>query len=154
MRKRQRQWTAAALLLVLTLAAAWGLAHPKSRAVQRMHEKQLQRAVLAVNRESVTLDEVVPFAWDTVQAFPPYTSEETIRQTLGVKGGSIPESFSEGMQLLIFVKGDRVAAAVCGYAETLGYAVEINETVRFGEGVPFRVVRDGNLVVLTQMQPE
>lgn len=138
-----------AFVLAAVLAAVLWL-HP----VQRMHEKQLQKAVLAVNSDVVTLDEVVPFEWDAVWTFPPYTSEETIRQTLGVQGGVIPETVSEGMQQLIFVKGDRVAAAVCGYAETLGYAVELNKTVRFGENMPFKVVRDGNLVVLTQMQPE
>ena len=40
---------------------------------------------------------------------------------------------------MIFVKGDKIVASVCGYADSLGYSVLFEDVVEYGEGTVFIV---------------
>lgn len=66
MKQRQRQFAAAALMLVLSLAAALGLAHPKSRAVQftMMHAGQLEECIQANGAIPADIGIMAFHAWD------------------------------------------------------------------------------------------
>ena len=40
-----------------------------------VNNQKLQREIIAVNSDYVELNEIVPFEWDTVYTFEPYTSK-------------------------------------------------------------------------------
>lgn len=115
------------------------------------HEHQLKQAMAALQRDTVTLNEIVPFDWDKVYTFPPYTSKTEIEEKIGFRSRAIEETVSEGMVQLIFVDGDKVTASVCGYASTLGYQVEFADMVAFEEEALFSVERKDGIVCLKEM---
>ncbi len=111
--------------VVGVLAAALGLGCAvMGNPVVAIHNRELREAVTSVSgTEAVSLNDVVPFDWDTLYTFSPYTSEAEIEKAIGFKSGSIHETVSEGMVQLLFVKGKAITASVCGYPENLGYNI-------------------------------
>lgn len=125
-------WAAAALLAVIV--AWYAFSDPMVSLNNRMLQKEI-RAIPAETAE-VALNDIVPFEWDELYTFGPYTSKETIEQTIRLSSKSITETVSEGMVQLIFVDGGRekVVASVCGYPENLGYSFGFADAVWGGEG--------------------
>jgi len=112
-------------VVVGVLAAALGLGCAvMGNPVVAIHNRELRKAVTSVSGTgTVSLNEVVPFDWDTLYTFSPYTSEAEIEKAIGFRSGSIQETVSEGMVQLLFVKDKAVTASVCGYPENLGYSI-------------------------------
>ena len=135
--------TAAALVLL-----GWLLVGEPAAALRRYRLKQAVRQL--ETGELVTLDALVPFAWERVYTFPPYTSKEQMEETLGFESRSIRETVSEGMVQLLFVKENTVTACICGYADALGYRITLEDMAANGQGGLFRAERRGNIVELTQ----
>lgn len=116
-----------------------------------VHNKQLKQAITSINgKETITLNEIVPFDWDTVYTFDPYTSKKEIEEAIGFKSNSIKETVSEGMVQLIFVHDQNVTASVCGYTSVLGYNVYLNESVSFKNNTKFFVEHTKDSVILKQ----
>lgn len=115
------------------------------------HNYQLKQAVPSIgDKETVTLNELVPFAWDTVYTFDPYTSQAEIEAEIGFSSNSIRETVSEGMVQLLFVKGKTVTASVCGYADSLGYRISFHHSVAFEENALFTVDTVSDIIELTK----
>ena len=114
------------------------------------HNRQLEKALGSIDAAQVTLNEVVPFDWDTVYTFAPYATREEIEQIIGFESSAIRESVNEGMVQLLFVKDDAVTASVCGYEENLGYRVSFADSVDYQDDVTFAVQKNGSTVVLTE----
>lgn len=146
--KRKAILTGAAVLLVLA-ALFWLLF---GNPVILWHNKQLKESITGVTAETVTLNEVVPFRWDEVYTFSPYTSRERMEEVMGVRSSSIKETVNEGMTQLIFLEGDRVTASVCGYPSNLGYRVEFFDRIDWEDQTLFQVTDGGGLVSLTLKQ--
>lgn len=83
---------------------------------------KLKKALTALPEGTVTLEEVVPFEWDTVFTFDPYTPIEVIENATGSESHALKESVSEGMTHVVFTHGG-VTASVCAYPEALGYSL-------------------------------
>lgn len=135
---------AAAVLVLL----GWLLVGNPAEACRRYRLKQAVRQL--ETGELVTLETLVPFAWEKVYTFPPYTSKAQMEETLGFKSRFLQETVNEGMVQLLFVKGNAVTADICGYADTLGYRITLEDVVINGEGTLFRAERRGDIVELTQ----
>lgn len=73
--------------------------------------------------EQVKLSEFTPFEWDTVYAFDPYVSKETIYETIGYKWDRISETVSEGMNQIVFVKDGKVVCYIYGYPENNKFGI-------------------------------
>lgn len=117
------------------------------------HNHALKKSVTSLNAdETVTLDAVVPFSWDKVYTFEPYTSKEKMAEIIGFESGSLRETASEGMVQLLFVKGQRVTASVCGYPDALGYQIAFDSPLSYGEGIQFTVDTEEGIVVLRQLE--
>lgn len=145
--KRAAVLASAALMLLL---AAWIMVGDPAVA---WHNNRLKQKILSLKQgEVVTLDALVPFPWETVYTFPPYTSRKEIEERIGFQSGSVQETVSEGMVQLLFVKGTTVTASICGYADALGYRVTLDESVSYGEGIPFETAIRSGIVELTQRQ--
>lgn len=77
------------------------------------HNHQLKAALQQLPEGTVILEEAVPFAWDTVYSFDPYTSRAEMESVMHLKSASIRESVSEEQRSMIFTKGDKVVCSVC-----------------------------------------
>ena len=72
--------------------------------------EKLVEATNNITTETITLEELVPFAWDAVYVFEPYESEENIAKTLGFYSVEIHESWNDSDNWYYFVKGNRIVA--------------------------------------------
>lgn len=105
-----------------------------------INNRQLKKVFTAISDvEVITLDEVVPFEWDKVYTFTPYTSKEEIEKVIGFSSPAITETVNEGMVQLIFVKEDKIVASVCGYSGSLGYSVQFEGMITYGAGTKFEI---------------
>lgn len=69
---------------------------------------------------------------------------------IGFKSNSIQETVNEGMVQLVFVKGQKVTASVCGYADNLGYDIIFHDSITFEKKEMFVVDKTSNIVKLIQ----
>lgn len=106
--------------------------------------RALRQAMAAVEDGEVTLNEIVPFAWDTVYTFEPYASREEMERVMGISAKGMEEAVSEDMVQLAFVKGNRVACGVCGRISREKYGVSFGGKVNFADGAVFRAERGTN----------
>ena len=111
-----------------------------------VHNHQLKSAITSISEDTdaITLNEIVPFQWDTVYTFEPYATREEIAEIIGFDSSSIRETVSEGMVQLLFVKDHKVTSSVCGYA------VGFFDRVDYEENAVFSVKREDGLVILVK----
>ena len=136
-------------LAVLTLCAVGYAA--AGNPVVALHNGRLKKAISeAGDRETVMLNELIPFDWDCVYTFSPYTGREEIARIIGFDSVSIKENnVDEGMVHLLFVKDKKVTASILGHGEVLGYRIEFPSVVTFAENALFHVSRANGVVTLT-----
>ncbi|MBQ6896100.1 MAG: hypothetical protein IJN69_02710 [Oscillospiraceae bacterium] len=122
--------------------------------VVKINNHRLKKAVTALDEgQTVTLNEVVPFEWDVVYTFSPYTSEEEIEKVIGFKSRDIvANNVNEGMTHLIFTKGEKVQAAVLGYPSKLGYRIDFFKKVNYERNIPFTVAEKNDFTELLQAE--
>lgn len=150
--RKQRFYIAAAALLAVIALAYSTFGSP----LVLWHNHQLKTALTGLTDQTVTLEQAVPFSWDTVYSFAPYTSLEEIRETIGTDSYNLTESTSEGMVQLVFLEEGNVTAAVCGDPASLGYRVDFtrwegsSSKITFGETISFAVTREDGVVRLEQ----
>lgn len=151
--RKQRFYIAAAGLLAV-IALAWSLI---GSPVVLWHNHQLKAALTGLTDTAITLEQAVPFSWDEVYTFAPYTSVEEIQQTIGAASFNLKEAAGEGMLQLVFLDGGAVTAAVCADPARLGYDVDLAGAaggslpakLTHGENVSFAVERADGIVRLT-----
>lgn len=134
----------AGLFLAVTLAGLWLVF---SQVESFRNARRLKSALTALPEGSTTLEQAIPFDWEAVYSFAPYTSREEIARTIGFDSPEISETMGEGMTQLIFVEDERVVLCICAYPENLGYDVDFAGCVRYGEHTRF-AVRQGDVVRL------
>ena len=93
-----------------------------------INSRRLSNALASNDKDSLVLNDALPFNWDFLYSFDPYVSSERIEEVIGFKSRHIKTAVSEGMTQLIFVKGKKVVACVCGYPQMLGYSVSFHGT--------------------------
>ena len=122
--------------------------------VIRINNHRLKKAVTALETgQTVTLNDVVPFEWDAVYTFSPYTSEEEIEKAIGFKSRDIvANNVNEGMVHLIFTKGEKVQAAVLGYPTNLGYRIDFFKKVTYDRKIPFIVTENNGFIDVLQAE--
>ena len=110
---------------------------------------KLENSIKSIQSDNIKLNEVVPFDWDIVYTFEPYTPKENIEEIIGFKSSSIKENnINEGMVHLLFVKGEKVVASILGYSTNLGYRLDFPSKVTFVENAQFKVSIIDNIVTL------
>ena len=85
----------------------------------------LKEEVLSIEQsvETVNLTDITPFEWDVVYSFDPYTTKDTIYETVGYKWDNISETVNEGMNQIVFLKDGKVVCYLYGYPENNGYGI-------------------------------
>lgn len=89
------------------------------------NDNKLEKAMDDLSAETITLEEIVPFEWDEVYTFDPYTSREEIAETIGFDSPEIKETVSEFMTQLIFVKNDKIVSSICKYPDRAGFYINL-----------------------------
>lgn len=114
-----------------------------------INNQKLGNSIKSIQSDNIKLNEVVPFDWDVVYTFEPYSSKESIEEIVGFKSGNIKENnINEGMVHLLFVKGEKVVASILGYSTNLGYRLDFPSKVSFAENAQFNVSIIDNIVRL------
>lgn len=141
-------------LLVILIAAVLGAVIAflvTGSPVVLLNNAKLKKAVTAIEGEYVSLNDAVPFEWDSVYTFPPYAGKDEIEEIIGFKSRSIKDNrINEGMVHLLFVREQKVTASVLGYAENLGYRIDFVSKVTYDENAQFTVSRENGITVLSR----
>ncbi len=133
----------AGMAILLLLLSVLGYAFLGSPA-EWYRRRALRQAMAEVEDGVVTLNEIVPFSWDSVYSFGPYTTQEQMEEIMGISARRLEESPSEGMVQLVFVNGGQIVCGICGYISKEGYSVSFDEKINFADNVVFRAKRDAD----------
>ena len=121
----------------------------------------LKEEVLSIEKsvETVNLTDITPFEWDIVYSFNPYTTKDTIYETVGYKWDNISETVNEGMNQIVFLKDGKVVCYLYGYPQNNGYGIYFtsqNETgvtsssiLSIKDDLIFEITRSDDVVVLS-----
>lgn len=117
------------------------------------HNWELKRSIQSIEpeRKMVAFNNLVPFEWDRVYTFAPYTSKKEIAEVIGFHSRSIRETVSEGMVQLLFVKDHSVTASVCSHVDSLGYQVDFSGSISREEEAVFEVIPEDGWTVLRRV---
>ena len=153
---RKKSKTAVLIFACVVLALLTGYAFIGNPLVFRNNQR-LQTAVTSLESETILLNEVVPFDWDTLYTFTPYESKAEIEKTIGFHSPSVKENnINDGMVHLLFVNDDKVVASILGYEDQLGYSIDFSakgeETIAFAENARFRVAKTAAGTALTYQE--
>lgn len=152
----------AVLIAIVVIILAVVLIKAFKKDVWDINEELMKQEVMSIESsvESVSLSDVTPFEWDLVYSFDPYTSKDTIYQTIGYKWDSISETVNGGMNQLVFMKNKKVVCYLYGYPTNNGYGIFFNSENRdisnptsvlsVKDDLIFQVVRGENVILLTK----
>ncbi len=137
------------ILIVIVLFFYW--VSIRENCLIALHNNQLKQTITSIdeNQKTVTLDTIIPFDWDMIYTFPPYTTKEEIEKTIGLYSDAIQETISENMIQLIFINNATITAYVCGYTEDLGYQIIFDDMILFGDDITFSVTKTNGIIALT-----
>ncbi|WP_342560458.1 hypothetical protein NSQ95_05520 [Psychrobacillus sp. FSL W7-1457] len=124
------------------------------------NENLLKEEVLSIEEsvENINFNELTPFEWDVAYAFDPYTTNDTIYETVGYKWDKIRETINEGMNQIVFLKDGKVVCYLYGYPENNGYGIYFTQenrteissasVINSKDDLVFQVVRSNNVIYL------
>lgn len=101
------------------------------------------------------LNDITPFDWDDMYAFPPYITENAIEETIGFSDIRIVSSLSEGMNQVIFVKDDKIVAYYNGYPTDDGVYFVIPEWpyhCTYEERIHINILHEKAFTTITMIQ--
>ena len=117
-------WILAAGIILLAVFFVIESGNPVRRNNRRLKECMEQLASME-SGSRISLSAITPFLWDTVYSFDPYTSAEEMAAVMNTSERELQETVNEGMTQLIFLHEGKIAAVICGYAENLGYDIDL-----------------------------
>ncbi|MCI8704016.1 MAG: hypothetical protein HFE60_06895 [Anaerotignum sp.] len=139
--KKRKFANAAVMLILLSVVGYAFFGSP----VEMYRRRALRQAMAAVEDGEVTLNEIVPFAWDTMYTYEPYMSREEVEEMMQIPVRGLKQSVSEGAVQLVFVKNGHMVCNVCGYISREGYAfLWWSGRLDFEDETVFQAKRDGD----------
>ncbi|OXM87458.1 hypothetical protein [Paenibacillus rigui] len=109
-------------IIILFIAVLIGLI---KKDIWEVNADLLKEEVLSIEQfvKTVNLNDITPFEWDVVYSFDPYTTKDTIYETVGYKWDNISETVNEGMNQIVFMRNGKVVCYLYGYPENNGYGI-------------------------------
>lgn len=83
--------------------------------------------VISGDADIEDLNEFIPFVWDELYSFAPYTPKEVVYEVIGYKWDNISESVNENMNQIVFVKDGKVVCYLYGYPEYIKLGFDFGE---------------------------
>lgn len=124
------------------------------------NEELLKKEITSIEKsvKTINLLDVTPFEWDVVYSFDPYTSKDTIYETVGYKWDNIRETVSEEMTQIVFLKEGKVVCYLYGYPKNNGYGIYFTSENEIGvssasvlsveDDLTFQVMRSEDIIYL------
>lgn len=101
--------------------------------VLNYRNSQLQDALETLSyNKGVTLEEAIPFEWDYVYRFAPYTTKADMENKMGVTSRHVTEAKSDEIMQVYVVKNDKIVAC---YSDRMDSEIieKLPEKVKYGE---------------------
>lgn len=122
-------------VIILVLAACFLGVYFIINPVQKYRNNQLRKAVEALSSNAgTTMEAAIPFEWDYIYSFVPYTPKETMEDRMGVKSKYITEANSDDMMQIYVVKNNKIVAFINEEME-LDKSLNLPEKVKYGEKI-------------------
>lgn len=78
---KKKAWMISAITIAILALSYYMIGDP----FIAYHNYRLKQSIAAISKPTVTLNELVPFEWDTVYTFAPYTSVLKSKKLLALK---------------------------------------------------------------------
>lgn len=104
--------------VILVIAAILLILNPFSKDIWDVNAEKLSSSFNVISGSEARIDDLsgfTPFEWDTLYSFSPYTSKDTVYNTVGYKWDTISETVNEGMNQIVFLKDGKVVCYIYGY---------------------------------------
>ncbi len=103
--------------------------------------------VISGDADIEDLNDIIPFEWDELYSFAPYTPKEVIYEVIGYKWDNISESVNENMNQIVFVKDGKVVCYLYGYPNYIKLGFDFGEY----EGSYIKLTPNQNLFFTTTL---
>lgn len=150
---RKGAW--AALILVLSILPGCILHLNKVQpSLAQQHLNAFEDMIHSMDDGEYALNAIIPFDWDAMYSFSPYTSKEEITSAIGFESDNVYESDDEAIQQIIFVKDREIVCSLYGSVVKMGYQFhfqsydEYYREVKKSENFSVTVLREENFIHL------
>lgn len=132
------------VLLVLLIAIISGLIYINP--FVKINNKKLVNNIQEVlTKETVTLEELIPFSFDSVYVYQPYTKKSDMEKEIGIKSRFIKDNYSDtnGTEIIV-IKDNRVIASIFMDLDKDGYIIEplvYSNKLDYNDNVEFVIER-------------
>lgn len=128
MEKKNKVFYTSAIVIIVVVAIATVTNYLK-KDVWDINADKLVRSFNAISGDAdiEDLNRFIPFDWDELYSFAPYTSRKEIYEVVGYRWDSISESVNEGMNQIVFLKDDKVICYLYGYPEKTKLGFDFGE---------------------------
>lgn len=117
--------------------------------------RALKKEMLALEDGSVmTLEEVIPFEWERLFQFDPYTSREQIEEAIRKKIHRSSITVNDNERTMLAMSGRDVVYDSSGDPSVYGYLFQTSGEMKRGEHTEFRVEHRGDYVFLVRTDSE
>lgn len=109
------------ILILLGIVSICFIAIHSRKDIWDINAEKLKISFNQLSGDAVIDDitEFIPFDWDELYSFAPYTPRKVIYETIGYKWDNVSESVNEGMNQIVFVKDGEVVCYLYGYPENV-----------------------------------
>ena len=127
------------VIVAIVIVSIFVLVNLLKKDLWDVNTELLKEEVLSIEQsvETVNLTDITPFEWDVVYSFDPYTTKDTIYETIGYKWDNISETVNEGMNQIVFLKDGKVVCYLYGYPENNGYGIYFTSENGIGSNLCF-----------------
>lgn len=131
----KKKWIIAVLVAVVVIIGILIVINPEIL----YNNSKFNKAMSSNKENEIVLNEIVPFKWDKLYTFAPYTNKEDIENTIGFKSSYIRESVNDDMMQIVFVRGNKVVCSICDSISELGYTLQFDKTIKYDDNVKMTV---------------
>ncbi|MDE5596742.1 MAG: hypothetical protein K2J04_02805, partial [Lachnospiraceae bacterium] len=155
MKKKTKAWILVLICIVLIVIMGYLMI---GNPFIFINNQKLKKSISSLDDSKiVSLNEVIPFEWDSLYTFEPYQSKAEIAEIIGFQSNDIKENnINEGMVHLLFVKNDKIVASILSYSSNLGYNIDFsskaNLKVTHTENAQFYTTKDDGITILTYIK--
>lgn len=114
-------------------------------------EKKFCQAMKNLNTkvgQEISWNEVVPFTWDEVYYFVPYTTEKEMEQITGVKSDKYCELHEDSGVQIAFIKNKKVIVFISDKEKNLGFGMRQFDCIKYKDEALFQVEKNGNTLYI------
>lgn len=144
---KKRYYICIAGVVIIAVVTILIVHNPLKKDIWDSNANKLKNSFQAISGDADIEDlrGFIPFEWDELYSFAPYTSKETIYEVIGYKWDNIRETVNENMNQMVFVKDGKVVCYLYGYPEYTKLGFDFGQY----EGCYFKLTSDQNLSFTT-----